>query len=58
MKEELKTPLTHRPKGRMCCSCVNRSADCSELPFNGMRVISKDMDSMLVVRCSNFEREC
>jgi len=51
--------ITHRPKGRMCMSCVHFSDGfpCNELDFPTMQVIDIDKeDGMKVVKCDEFVR--
>ena len=46
---------SHRPKGRMCMSCINKFKDCSKLDFIHMPIIGKDHDGMAVVKCTEFK---
>jgi len=43
---------THQPKGSMCYTCEKASADCSNLPFESMPVLSSASDGVLIVRCT------
>ena len=46
--------MKHRPSGRMCASCDKRFNNCSNLDFSQMRIIRKDKDGSLVVKCSEY----
>ena len=46
--------INHRPSGRMCASCDKRFNNCSNLDFSQMRIIRKDKDGSLVVKCSEY----
>ncbi len=55
--------ITHRPKGRMCIECksfrwqITDERPCPKTEdFKDMRQIGKDSDGVIVVKCSNFER--
>lgn len=50
-------PMTHRPSGRMCCSCYRAGEDCSDLEFKTMPVIGVDPDGMKKVRCTAYLKE-
>ena len=46
---------SHQPKGGMCVGCVKRHDDCSNLPFEKMKVIETLKNGVKVVRCSEYE---
>lgn len=48
---------SHRPKGSMCASCKHRLENCSKLPFKKMQAIGKDNDGVVVIKCSEFNKE-
>lgn len=52
--------ITHIPRGFMCCVCEKAFDNCSELPFNTMKVIHVfKNDGMKEVKCSEFkENKC
>lgn len=43
------------PRGLMCCACVHALRDCSGLPFDTMRTITKHPDGVQEVKCDHFE---
>ena len=46
----------YQPKGGMCIQCVNRSADCSKLPFHTMPVIEM-WKGIHIVACKNYAKQ-
>jgi hypothetical protein len=50
-------PTIHQPKGGMCTNCEQRFADCSGLPFHEMQVITKPINGMVIVRCTEYAKD-
>lgn len=50
--------ITHRPKGSMCLGCrfARDFAHCDDLNFTKMKVIGKDSDGVIVVKCDFYEK--
>ena len=49
--------MIYQPKGSMCAICEHKHRDCSQLPFNAMRPISKSTDlSVVIVKCTDFKK--
>ncbi len=47
--------ITYQPKGSMCCNCTRASLECSDLPFNKMKVIEHYGDAR-VVKCDEYKQ--
>ena len=47
----------YQPKGGMCCSCINRHADCKKLNFSVMPPIKFCKDGAIIVRCVEFKND-
>lgn len=45
------------PKGSMCMVCMNRFKDCSKLPFELFKPITKHKDGVIEVKCEAFCKE-
>lgn len=49
--------MSHRPSGKMCCSCKHSEENCARLEFSGMRKMKQDEDGTVVVICSQFQHK-
>ena len=48
--------IEYFPKGGMCAVCERRNNDCSRLKFEDMPAIVGGTDTMVIVRCTKFNR--
>ena len=48
---------SHRPKGSMCVECINKTQNCSDYDFTKMKSIGKDSDGIVIVKCSEYEKD-
>jgi hypothetical protein len=49
--------VTSIPHGLMCCECIKKQDNCSQLGFDKMPPILDYKDGYKAVRCKAFERE-
>ena len=50
------TPKLYQPIGGMCSACTKRLDNCSNLNFEGMKVVERLPNGVAVVLCNNFQR--
>lgn len=54
---DISVNISHQPKGGMCVRCEKCEDDCSDLPFERMKVIETLTTGVKIVRCSEYERK-